>query len=72
MYSVSIHVLVSENGEYAVTSPPAKARGLPLIAERLSCFAEAGLAWFSSPHQVLRPLHRQQPRAPRPKCSVRQ
>ena len=54
-----------------VTSPPAKARGLPLSAERLSCFAEAGLAWFSSPHQVLRPLHRQQPRAPRPNCSVR-
>jgi hypothetical protein len=50
------------------SSRPIEWDGLPLITERLSCFAEACPVELS-PFQVLQPLHRQQPQALRPKCS---
>src|SRR6266487_1417705 len=42
-----------------------------LLARGLSCFVEACPMWLS-PHQVLQPLHRLTPRAPRPtRCLLR-
>jgi hypothetical protein len=63
--------MLQNEEKYQLTSSPRINPGMPPLTRRLSCFVEACPTW-PSPHQVLQPLHRLTPRAPRPtRCLLR-